>query len=196
MSAPNFPHITPVISIGRDDAINLLLSSIAMEELGLSHILNAEGEKIQYALGRLSVPPTVDQMLEMSESLRRTLNEAIKAEMHLQSKLESVIGLILTGRRSAGTPSTAPGQAGPAAPAWTAAHAFASSTTGQNAAIEPSGTARRFPDNQVLSGVMRNGSSTVFTVSVTGHYLVSWTANVARRQAGARTSRHLPDIHK
>lgn len=51
MSLPKFP-INPA-DITRDDAINMILTSIAMEEVGLSHILNAEGEKIQYVLGTL-----------------------------------------------------------------------------------------------------------------------------------------------
>ena len=45
MSLPSFPNIDPPIQ--REDAVNQILSSIAMEELGLSHILNAEGEKLQ-----------------------------------------------------------------------------------------------------------------------------------------------------
>lgn len=53
VSQPNLPNITPVVTLSRDDTINLLLSSIAMEELGMAHILNAEGEKIQYALGTI-----------------------------------------------------------------------------------------------------------------------------------------------
>lgn len=53
MSQANMPNITPTITISRDDALNLLLFSIAMQELGISHILNAEGEKIQFALGTL-----------------------------------------------------------------------------------------------------------------------------------------------
>ena len=50
MSLPSFPTADPPIQ--REDAVNQILSSIAMEELGLSHILNAEGEKLQ--IGRAS----------------------------------------------------------------------------------------------------------------------------------------------
>lgn len=53
MSQANIPNITPAISLTRDEVVNLILSSIAMQELGLSHIINAEAEKIQYALGTL-----------------------------------------------------------------------------------------------------------------------------------------------
>ena len=52
MSLPSFPVVNPPIE--REDAVNQILSSIAMEELGLSHILNAEGEKLQYILGTLA----------------------------------------------------------------------------------------------------------------------------------------------
>jgi len=53
MSQANIPNMTPNISLSREDAINLILASIAMEEMSLSHILNAEGEKLQYVLGTL-----------------------------------------------------------------------------------------------------------------------------------------------
>lgn len=53
MSQPFFPHVTPGVTLNREDAIRLILASIAMEELGLSRILNAEGEKLQYVLGTL-----------------------------------------------------------------------------------------------------------------------------------------------
>ena len=48
MSLPSFPNVDPPIR--REDAVNQILSSIAMEELGLSHILKAVGEKMQYIL--------------------------------------------------------------------------------------------------------------------------------------------------
>ena len=51
MSMPSFPNIDPPSQ--REDAVNQILSSIAMEELGLSHILNAEGEKLQYILATI-----------------------------------------------------------------------------------------------------------------------------------------------
>lgn len=52
MSLPSFPTVDPPID--REDAVNQILSSIAMEELALSHILNAGGKKIPYVLRTLS----------------------------------------------------------------------------------------------------------------------------------------------
>ena len=48
MSMPSFPVPMPVI--GREDAVNQLLSSAALAELSISHILNAGGEALQYIL--------------------------------------------------------------------------------------------------------------------------------------------------
>ncbi|PSA92086.1 hypothetical protein C6371_08445 [Bacillus atrophaeus] len=102
MSQPNFPNITPVVTLSRDDTINLLLSSVAMEELGMAHILNAEGEKIQYTLGTLpgltGPPSTLDDVLNMSASVRDTLDSLIKQELLLGSKLDSIANIpTLTG---------------------------------------------------------------------------------------------------
>ncbi|MCP1145700.1 hypothetical protein [Lysinibacillus endophyticus] len=97
MSQPNVPNITPQISINRDDAINLLLASIAMEEIGLAHIINAEGEKIQYAIGTipgLSPEATLDQILDVNDSVQDMLAMVIKKELLLDNKLKQVIDLI------------------------------------------------------------------------------------------------------
>ncbi len=42
MSFPTIPDIEPTMEFSQVDAINLLLGSIAFEELGLAHIMNAE----------------------------------------------------------------------------------------------------------------------------------------------------------
>ncbi|QGU47097.1 collagen-like protein [Bacillus velezensis] len=94
MSQPNLPNITPVVTLSRDDTINLLLSSIAMEELGMAHILNAEGEKIQYALGAIpgltGPPSSLADILNLNESVRDTLDSLMKQELLLGSKLDSI----------------------------------------------------------------------------------------------------------
>lgn len=100
MSNPNIPNITPTISLTREQAINLLLASIAMEELGLAHIINADGEKIQYALGTLQgsshthTGPTIKELLAVNESVREMLDAVFKEEMMLNSKLQNVLKMI------------------------------------------------------------------------------------------------------
>lgn len=102
MSLPNIPNITPIVTVTRDQAINLLLSSIALEELGLAHILNAEGEKIQFVLGTLpgvTTPfiPTVSDLLLVNTSVQATMQNAIQKEMLLQFKLESILQQMIMG---------------------------------------------------------------------------------------------------
>lgn len=98
MSQANIPNITPNISIDRDDTLNLLLASIALEELGLSHILNAEGEKLQYVLGtlpgRTGTGPSIQDLLNVNKSIQSMLDSVMKAEMLLDSKLKTVTDLI------------------------------------------------------------------------------------------------------
>ncbi|MCA0983769.1 hypothetical protein LCL89_06820 [Halobacillus yeomjeoni] len=99
MSFPNIPNVTPSFNLSRDDAVNLLLASIAFEELGLAHMINAEAEKIQGALGLLpgsSVPAarSFSEVLEANESANKTLKTILKTQMLLQFKLEDVIDII------------------------------------------------------------------------------------------------------
>lgn len=97
MSQANIPNITPTITISREDAINLLLASIALEELGLAHIINAEAEKIQYALGTLSgltQAATISEVLQINKSVQDMLELVIKKELLLDNKLNKVIKAI------------------------------------------------------------------------------------------------------
>lgn len=97
MSFPNIPNISPTISITREEAINLLLSSFAMKELGLSNILNAEGEKIQYILGTLpgmtGPGATIDDLLAISQSVKDMVDATIMHDMLLQSKLQTMLSV-------------------------------------------------------------------------------------------------------
>jgi hypothetical protein len=97
MSMPKFPN-APNLML--DDSIAQIISSIAMEELALSHILNAEGEKIQYALGTLEtpdrrhepIPPaTIDELLEVNESVKSMLCAVSMNQMLLLSKMSSAM---------------------------------------------------------------------------------------------------------
>lgn len=91
MSMPNIPDIDPKITLDRCKSIELLLSSIALEEIGLSHILNAEGEKLQSFLkGR---PTCLIDFLEISDSLNKTLRTVVKSQILLHFKLEDVVAL-------------------------------------------------------------------------------------------------------
>lgn len=91
MSLPTIPDITPEITLDRCKTINLLLSSIALEEIGLSHILNAEAEKLQTFIKKY--PCDFHGYLKMNESINKTLRTIVKSQILLQFKLEDVITL-------------------------------------------------------------------------------------------------------
>lgn len=97
MSFPNIPNVKPEIDLSRDQVINLLLSSIAFEELALAHIVNAEAEKIQSILGTIKGQtvknPKLDDLLEINKSVGITLRNVIKKEMLLQFKLEDILAI-------------------------------------------------------------------------------------------------------
>lgn len=95
MSQANIPNITPTITVNRDIAIDLVLASIGMEELGLSHIINAEAEKLQYVLGTLPgftppFHPTFSDLIAINKSILSTLKEVRKKEFVLSTKLDLV----------------------------------------------------------------------------------------------------------
>ncbi|MFC4800013.1 hypothetical protein ACFPA1_11725 [Neobacillus sp. GCM10023253] len=101
MSNPNIPNITPTISLSVGQTVPLLLSSIALEELALAHLLNAEAEKLQFVLGTLTparttfTPATVSitNLLTVDTSVQRTLRDVIKKEMLLEFKFENTLDL-------------------------------------------------------------------------------------------------------
>lgn len=99
MSFPNLPTEIPDIDVDRNGAINLLIASVAFEELALAHVINAEAEKIQYVLGTLddeTAPeeaPTIDDLIEINNTVNQTLRSALKYQMLLQFKLEDATNI-------------------------------------------------------------------------------------------------------
>jgi len=88
MSMPKFPN--PDCILTREQAINAILTSIALEETALSHIINAEGEKIQYALQNSCCKNCCDNMeiiLEVNESVSCIIEQITDMQLILKSKL-------------------------------------------------------------------------------------------------------------
>ena len=91
MSMPAFAETT----IGREEAVNQILASIAMEELALSHILNAEGEKIQHVLGTLTGQTVSDapisDLLAIDESVAAMLSSVRDTQNQLMNKMTAAL---------------------------------------------------------------------------------------------------------
>ena len=85
------PAIT-ASSITREQAITDLIQSVALEEAALSHILNAEGEKIQKVVALPDVTP--ETLLAANKSVESMVNAVTRLEMILQSKLASFGGCL------------------------------------------------------------------------------------------------------
>ncbi|MEG0329736.1 MAG: hypothetical protein RSC10_00180 [Longicatena sp.] len=79
----SMPVIIPS-NVTRTQAISDLIESVALEQTGLSHILNAEGEKIQAIIKTGSI----QDMLAVNKSVQTTVNMVSRLEQVLQSKLE------------------------------------------------------------------------------------------------------------
>jgi len=179
MSLPSFPNIDPPIK--REDAVNQILSSIAMEELGMSHILNAEGEKLQYILGTLpglSGPAaTVKDVLNANGSVKDLLETATQNQLLLKSKMQCALDTTPAQGPAGPTGSTGPtGPAGPSGPALPSA--FAANMQGVKLQVSSGGTAVPLPDVQLLSPeITVNSDNTVFTVTNGGRYQITYHVN-------------------
>ncbi len=74
-------------------AITDLLESIALQEAGLAHIINAEGEKIQQAIAMAVAEGstvTIADLIAVNQSVTDTLIKVTKLEMVLEFKLEEI----------------------------------------------------------------------------------------------------------
>lgn len=91
MSMPVFADT----DIGREEALNMILASIAYEELGLSHIINAEGEKIQRAVGTLdgltALAESIEDLINIDTSVVNTLTVVQETQNTLMTKMTAAL---------------------------------------------------------------------------------------------------------
>lgn len=88
MSFPKIPDIDPCINLNFEDAVNLLLSSIALEEVSISKLIDAETCKILSVVNNCCSKPK--DILDINKSVDNTIQNMIKLQMLLQFKLEKV----------------------------------------------------------------------------------------------------------
>ena len=193
MSQPTFPQIDPPLT--REGSLNEIISSIAMEELSLSHILNAEGEKLQYVLGTLpglDEAAALEEVLQVNQSVKDTLSSVMEQQMALSAKLSAALKAPTapgpagptgpTGAAGAAGATGATGPTGPtgaAGPNPTAAAGFAANTQGTSILVPLGGTPIPLPDDQLLSpGITANAGNTTFTVAAAGTYQISYHVNI------------------
>lgn len=68
-----------------------LLHSIALEELAIAHLINAEAEKAQ-AVAKHRLPPlTPDELIEFQHSIAKVLEMAVEKEKLLLKKLRLLL---------------------------------------------------------------------------------------------------------
>lgn len=92
---PNLSNNTSMVVINintssRCQAISDIIKSVALQEVALSNILNAESEKIQVAIEIENITP--EQLLKVNQSVTDMINIITKLELILQLKLQLFSG--------------------------------------------------------------------------------------------------------
>ncbi len=77
----------PENAICIEQAIADVIESIALEEVGIANVINAEGCKIKKAI---ELATCVDDLVTVNKSVKSTLESIIKSQMLLNFKLEEI----------------------------------------------------------------------------------------------------------
>jgi len=181
MSIPSFPTDAP--PMGRDNIVNQILASVALEELSLSHILNASGEGLQHILGTLpgqslsdatageivAANESVRALLEMSSQNQRLLMEKMKMALY-GGTYEGCTGATgptgPAGATGATGPAGADGSPGPAGTTGATGPAGADGSPGPTGATGPTGPAAN--PLSASSAFAANTSGTILLVTQAG----------------------------
>ncbi len=88
MGMPNIPDIKAEFDLDFKEILKLLMASIALEEVGLSHMINAEGEKMQKYLGLDNL--SKHDLLKLNDRVNEFLSNAVNKNKILAGKLDTV----------------------------------------------------------------------------------------------------------
>lgn len=91
MSMPKIPDMDPHITLTRPQVIDMMLASVATEGLGLSHILNAQSEKILRFVN--DEQASVNDILQMNRSMDKVLRSVISSQFLIQLRLGDILQL-------------------------------------------------------------------------------------------------------
>ncbi|MEK3787678.1 hypothetical protein [Paenibacillus sp. FSL K6-1230] len=97
MSMPQIPEER--FRPSKEEVVIDLLKSIAMEETAISHILNAEAEKIQAFVGKnLDFPgcPTTKEIIRFNAQVFKVIDVVVMKEWLLLRKMENAMELETT----------------------------------------------------------------------------------------------------
>lgn len=100
MSMPAFPE--KGIDITRDQAFNMILGSIALEEIALSQIMNAESEKLKHFFPATDGKSCVCQCRELTE-LNRSISDVMENVTFNQMLLKRKMCCVLDAIKQGGT---------------------------------------------------------------------------------------------
>lgn len=94
MSMPSFPRADVILS--RDEAVNAIITSIAVEEMALSRVIEAESEKIKFVIEcakkRGCLKDDMLIILEVNKSVRELFDSITQMQIVLKEKLSLVKG--------------------------------------------------------------------------------------------------------
>ncbi|XMB87158.1 hypothetical protein RJG79_04990 [Mycoplasmatota bacterium WC44] len=88
MSLPKNPNSNRAIFLREKHIKNLLLSSIALEQIAIAKILKAEGDKITMVIDKNS---SITDILDVNESVEKIVNASVKKGILLEYKMDDVL---------------------------------------------------------------------------------------------------------
>ncbi len=167
MSIPNYPDTSATLT--REDVLNQVITSISMQELGLSHILNAEGEKLQFILG--TAPgltggnATLQDVLDANESVANLLSSAMELQYLQNAKLNlAITSPTIQGPTGPTGPAGATGAAtGPTGPTGPTGAAGTSGTLGATGPTGPTGAFASI-STTTTAGFAANSSGSILLI--------------------------------